>query len=89
MLRTAAVVSGDCPELQALLASAFFGEIDGFELAAVVVTGPDSAAAWNTRRLTVLNNRDKTLHDTEQIAYVQQSIQNISIFQNRSHISRF
>ena len=45
MLRTAAVVSGDCPELQALLASAFFGEIDGFELAAVVVTGPDSAAA--------------------------------------------
>ena len=42
---TAAVVSGDCPELQALLASAFFGEIDGFELAAVVVTGPDSAAA--------------------------------------------
>ena len=38
MLNAAALVSGDGAELQALLDSVFFGEIEGFSLSAVIAT---------------------------------------------------
>lgn len=44
MLNAAALVSGDGAELQALLDSVFFGEIEGFTLSAVISTERDSFA---------------------------------------------
>ena len=44
MLNAAALVSGDGAELQSLLDSVFFGEIEGFSLAAVISTERGSFA---------------------------------------------
>ena len=44
MLNAAALVSGDGAELQALLDSVFFGEIEGFSLSAVIATERGSFA---------------------------------------------
>ena len=53
MFKAAIVVTGDGAELQNLLDSVFFGEIPGFELAAVVVTEPDSYALKRCEALRV------------------------------------